>query len=401
MQNRGRSRKAVLSELRNTLGEDAKYENGRILCSMCTNPKPIAKVAHQMFLCSNLGDPGLFPGTLRLEKEIIDTLSTLLNGKASTGFIVSGGTEANLLALLAARNMSTVGKPEVIIPESAHFSFSKICNLLRLKPVQAILDNSYRVDLASVEQCFSKNTVAVVGTAGTAELGVVDPIGKLSEIALERGVYLHVDAALGGLIIPFLKARENVAFDFRLEGVKSITVDPHKMGMATIPAGGILFRDCALLEYIKTETPYLSDGFQYTFVGTRSGAPIAATWAVFESLGREGFEDTVRRCINLTRKLSVGIESLGLSLVTQPELNIVAFRSSNSKSLAEKLRKKGWFVSYVPRLDCVRIVVMPHLRTQHLTAFLDDLSSIAAPASFALKPEQHRRTTARRAHQKL
>ena len=246
--------------------------------------------------------------------------------------------------------------------------------MLRIKPVQASLDSAFRVDPASVKHCINRNTIAVVGTVGTAELGAVDPIDKLSDIALEHEVYLHVDAALGGLILPFL---ENApTFDFRLKGVKSITVDPHKMGLATVPAGGILFRDSACLEHIKTETPYLTEDAQYTFVGTRSGAPVAATWAVFESLGREGFTKTVNRCLRLTKTLSASLESRGFNLVTKPALNIVAFRSSNSKLLAKALRQRGWFVSYVPRLDCVRIIVMPHLRKRHITAFLKDLSEI-------------------------
>jgi tyrosine decarboxylase/aspartate 1-decarboxylase len=332
-----------------------------------------------LFLGSNLGDPGLFRGSQRLEKEVIRKLGALLSGKNSVGFIVSGGTEANLLGLLAARNMANVSNPEIVLPTSAHFSFDKICNLLRIKPVRAGLDGSYRVDPKSVERSLNKNTVAIVGTAGTAELGAVDPIDKLSQIALENGIHLHVDAAFGGLIIPFLEdIRGGVSeFDFRLKGVKSITVDPHKMGLATIPAGGILFRDRTCLGQIKTQTPYLTDEFQYTFVGTRTGASVAATWAAFESLGREGFSNTARHCIRLTRLLSSGLESIGFKLVTQPTINIVAFHCRNSKLLAETLRGHGWFVSAVPRLDCIRIVVMPHLRRRHITSFLKDLSDIA------------------------
>ena len=378
MQISGRSKKSVLAELRKIREQDAKYQDGKILCSMCTNPHTIARTSHRLFLHSNLGDPGLFPGSRRLEKEVIVKLADLLNCKNSVGFIVSGGTEANLLALLAARNRSNVSKPEVIIPESAHFSFIKICSLLRLKPVQASLDDSYRVDPESVRRCLSRNTIALVGTAGTAELGVVDPIRKLSEIALANRIHLHVDAAFGGLVIPFLEVANDAAFefDFRLDGVGSITVDPHKMGLSTLPAGGIFFRNHTLLEYIKTETPYLTDGLQYTFVGTRPGASVAATWAVFESLGREGFKSVVARCIELTKLLSRGFESLGLKLLVKPTLNIVAFRCKKSKLVTEKLREHGWFVSYVPRLDCIRIVVMPHLKKKHVLAFLRDLKMI-------------------------
>lgn len=379
MRDKGLSRKAVLAELRKFWTQDLRYEDGKILCSMCTAPHHVAKTAHSLFSSSNLGDPGLFPGSLRLEKEVIQKLAALLNGKGSIGFLVSGGTEANLLALLTARNMANASNPEVVLPESAHFSFTKICDLMGLKAVHASLDSAYRVDPSSVEKCITKNTVAVVGTAGTAELGAVDPIDKLSAIALDRGVYLHVDAAFGGLIISFLRDIGYAAadFDFRLEGVKSITVDPHKMGMTTIPAGGILFRNHTFLDYIKTETPYLTKERQYTFVGTRPGASAAATWAVFEHLGREGFRNTIRRCMRLTKFLSSRLEALGFKLVSQPTLNIVAFKGLNSKLLSKKLRQQGWFVSYIPRLDCIRIIVMPHLRKRHLTAFLKDLSEIA------------------------
>jgi tyrosine decarboxylase/aspartate 1-decarboxylase len=376
MENKGRSRKEILAELRFVLVEDARYKDGKILCSMCTNPQPIAKVAHQMFLCSNLGDSGLFLGSRRLEQDVIRKLANLLNCGNGVGFIVSGGTEANLLALLAARNWLDVSNPEVVLPESAHFSFHKICSILKLKPVWAELDNAYRVLPESVERCITDRTIAIVGTAGTAELGVVDPIGRLSEIALAHRVHLHVDAALGGLVIPFLKPVEKDAleFDFHLEGVKSMTIDPHKMGMSTIPAGGILFRDQTYLKSIQTETPYLSDEVQHTFVGTRSAASVAATWAVFESLGREGFNKTVGRCMALTKLLAKSVENFSLKLVAQPTLNIVAFRTSNSKKTAENLRKQGWYVSYVPRLDCVRIVIMPHLKRKHVQLFLTDLS---------------------------
>src|SRR5208283_3372407 len=128
--------------------------------------------------------------SVQLEKEVVNQLATLLNGENCVGHLVSGGTEANLMALLAARNMAQLSQPEVVLPESAHFSFNKICNLLNLKPVYADLDSSFRVDSLSVEKCISKNTLAIVGTAGTAELGAVDPIKELSYIALKYNVWL-------------------------------------------------------------------------------------------------------------------------------------------------------------------------------------------------------------------
>ena len=375
MQPKGLSGKTVLAELKKIHNLDQRYADGRILCSMCTTPHPLAKKAYQMFFESNLGDSGLFPGSAQIEKEVIHELALLLHDENAAGFVVSGGTEANLMALLAARNMANVNQPEVVLPKSVHFSFTKICNLLSLKPVYAGLDSSFRVDTSELEKCISYNTVAIVGTAGTAELGAVDHIDKLSEIALRHNVYLHVDAAFGGLIIPFLPDPKPT-FDFNLEGVKSITVDPHKMGMAAIPTGGILFKNAKTLDFIKTETPYITDKIQYTFVGTRTGAAVASAWAVFKALGIEGFQKVVGSCMKNTKLLTDGIEKAGFKLVVEPTLNLVAFRSKNSKGLSESLWAKGWFVSYVPRYDCIRVVVMPHVKSKHTEEFLRDLVEI-------------------------
>ena len=368
----GSSKKKVLDELEEIRRQNQRYEDGKILCSMCTKPHPIAEKAYKMFLASNLGDPGLFPGSVQLEKETIGQLAILLHGENCHGFIVSGGTEANLLALLVARNSAQKAQPEVILPESAHFSFAKICKILNLKPIYIALDDAFKVEISEVNKNVNQNTVAIVGTAGTSELGVIDPIEKLAEIASKNRLYMHVDAAFGGLILPFLPNPAN--FDFKLDEVQSITVDPHKMGMAAIPAGGILFRNSRTMDFLKTETPYLTDHIQHTFVGTRTGASVASAWAVFKYLGVKGYKKIVKRCMRNTKILADGLENAGFKLVIEPELNIVNFRSQNNQAMAGNLRRKGWFVSYIPRYDCIRVVLMPHVKRRHVLAFLRDAS---------------------------
>lgn len=371
MQQKGTPQKDVLKELQQRQKRDQQYKDGHILCSMCTKPHPVSKKAYNLFFESNLGDPTLFPASAQLETEVITELSNLLHNPTPTGFIVSGGTEANLLALTVAKKAKPTEHPEVILPESAHFSFTKICNLLNLKPTYASLDQNYRVNPLEVQKLITPNTIAIVSTAGTAELGAIDPIPTLSDIAQKSNLHLHVDAAFGGLIIPFLKNPQ--PFDFQLTGVKTLTVDPHKMGMAAIPAGGILLRNQELLTYLKTETPYLNSNYHFTFIGTRSGASAASAWTVIKVLGFEGYKKTVTACINNTQTLATNLKKAGFKLLCEPTLNILAIKTPNPQQLTQKLAKQGWYVSAIPRYSAIRVIIMPHTKRSNIIAFQEAL----------------------------
>jgi tyrosine decarboxylase/aspartate 1-decarboxylase len=380
MQDKGIPKELIYQMLRKYKKKDLTHRSGKILGSMCTCPDPVGVKAYSMFLESNLGDPGLFPGTKKLEDEVISMLGELMGKKDVYGHIITGGTEANLMAMRAARNCYNVKDPEIIVPKSAHFSFKKAADMLCLDLKVADLDEDYKMDLASVENLISPNTVAVVGVAGTTELGKIDPISDLSNICLENDIYLHVDAAFGGYSIPFLKdvGYDLPEFDFSLPGVSSVTIDPHKMGLAPIPTGGILFRERKFLEVMAIETPYLTEDLQSTVVGTRTGAATAATWALLKHMGREGYQEVSRKCMEITHILAEGVEKAGFELITRPELNIVAFRSSKIpvEELAQKLEDKGWAVSLASYPRAIRIIVMPHLKLEHIRAFIDDLNQI-------------------------
>ena len=373
MQDQGQDSKIVFAELKNRQKMDKIYKNGKIMGAMCTKPHPAAKKAFIQFFESNLGDSGLFPASAQLEREAISQLGNLLHCPSAVGFIVSGGTEANLLSVFAAKNVVNSANPQIVLPESAHFSFTKICRLLNITPIYAPLDATYRVNPEAVDKLINQNTVAVVGTVGTAEFGTVDPIDALSTIAAKHNVPLHVDAAFGGLVVPFLDDPK-LSFDFELPAVQSVTVDPHKMGFAAVPAGGILFRHQAQLKTLKTQTPYLTESCQYTFSGTRSGASAASVWAVFKVLGRVGYQKIIKQCMENTRFLSSSLVKTGYELAVEPTLNVVAFRAKNNKALAQKLWEDGWYVSYNPRYDCIRIVVMPHIKRRHISDFLSALN---------------------------
>ncbi|MGB9937532.1 MAG: tyrosine decarboxylase MfnA [Methanobacterium sp.] len=382
MDKKGISKQLVSEKLKEFKKNDMTYKSGRILGSMCTCPHEVGVEAYYMFLESNLGDSGLFKGTKQIEKEVISTLGSLLGKEDVCGHVITGGTEANLMAMRAARNSSNVKNPEIIIPKSAHFSFKKAADMLCLKIREANLDEDYRIDIEHVKELISPSTVAIVGIAGTTELGVIDPIEELSEICLKNDIYLHVDAAFGGFSIPFLSERgyDFPKFDFSLPGVSSITIDPHKMGLAPIPTGCILFRDKTYLKRISTETPYLTEKEQSTIVGTRTGASSAAAWALLKYFGKEGYAEIAEKCMDVTRILAEGVKSAGFKLIREPELNLLAFISEemDTEKIADELEKKGWMVSISAYPKAIRIVIMPHIKEEHVEEFVEDLSEIRA-----------------------
>jgi len=377
--NKGISEEELFTELEKRLKIDLTFDSGRILGSMCTYPHPLAQKIIRKYIDRNLGDPGLHKGSKEIEEEAVQMLGELLHLRRAYGNIVSGGTEANILAVRAFRNVSNVEKPELILPESAHFSFLKASDLLKVKLVWADLNRDYSVNVKDVETKITDNTIGIVGIAGTTGLGVVDDIPALSDIAVDYGIPLHIDAAFGGFVIPFAKALgyELPDFDFRLKGVQSITIDPHKMGMAPIPAGGIVFRKKKYMDVINVLAPYLAGGkiFQATITGTRPGANAIVVWALLKHLGFEGYKNVVKEAMENALWFADQIRRLdGVYLIREPMLNIVSFGSKRLKKIEAELKAREWGIS--AHRGYIRIVMMPHVKREHLNNFLKDLGEI-------------------------
>ena len=363
----------VMRLLEETRERDYRYD--RFFSTMCTQPHPIAVKAHSMFLETNLGDPGLFPGVADMEERVVAMLGELLGCPNACGYVSTGGTESNIQAIRAARNEAGIKNGNIVVPASAHFSFDKIGDLLSLEVRKAELDESMRVDLSSVEGLVDERTVALVGIAGTTEFGQVDPIEDLAEIAEERSIHLHVDAAFGGFVLPFLKRR--FKWDFSLPGVSSITIDPHKMGMSTIPAGGLLFRGPECLSALETETHYLTRARQASLTGTRSGAAAAATYAVMMHLGREGFQKIVDYCMDLTAHLVAGARTISVEPFIEPVMNVVALSVPSPATVREELMKLDWHVSMTREPNrALRLILMGHMSQERIDLFLADLESV-------------------------
>ncbi|PNX46808.1 MAG: tyrosine decarboxylase MnfA [Thermoplasmata archaeon M9B1D] len=361
----------IIKDLEKYQSQDFTFSSGRILGSMCTQPHPIAKKAYMKFLETNLGDPYLFPGSKKIEAKYLSFISKLLNApKNATGVIGSGGTESNISAIWLAKNLS--GKKEVIIPKNAHFSFQKIASLMDIKLIPIPLTENYYIDVLKTKKKIGNNTAAIVGIAGSTELGTIDPISDLSDLCIDEKVYLHVDAAFGGYIIPFLRklGYDVFDFDFKLPAVSSITIDAHKMGRSAIPLGTLFVRNKKWLDEISVETPYISSKKQAGILATRSCAPVAAAYAVAEYLGIEGYTKMVKNCMNIARYTKEKIEEIGLELLIKPTMNVLAVKIKNPLKVEKILTGYGWKVNKMERLGAIRIVVMPHVTKKVIDEFI-------------------------------
>ena len=372
MDSKGTSRTKVLAELREAREEDLHFRDARIFGSMCTEPLPISRRAHAMFLEANLGNPGYYKGTWRIERETLRMLAGLLHGKNLGGFTVSGATEGNITALWMARN--TTKRRNVLAAKTAHFSIRKAADLLGMRLVEVPHDDAYRLDVDALRRKVGKDTAAVVAVAGTTELGQVDPIDEIGELCLDRA-FLHVDAAFGGFVLPFLGA-DVPPWDFRVAGVSSLVLDAHKMGMATIPASHLLVREAKHFTKIAVESPYLTSVYQTSLLGTRNSAGVAAAYAAMRSLGRGGYRRIVSRCMRNARAIVKRASEVGIEPVVEPIMNVVAFRVKDVEAVQRALDAKGWKVSTARNPPALRIVVMPHITAKAAMAFADDFAAV-------------------------
>ncbi len=320
--------------------------------------------AHQAFLKfldKTMLNFTVYPSILKLEREVVGIVASLMNaGEEAVGTFTYGGTESIMLAVKAARDHFRKRRgsdvaPEIIVPQTGHPSFLKAAEYLQLKVVYARVDpESYKVDVGDVEEKISSNTALVVGSAPNYPFGTIDEIESLGELAEDRNVWLHVDACMGGFILPFFeKLGENVVkFDFRAPGVCSMSVDLHKYGYAPKGASVVLYREGSYkLNQIYVNASWPGYPLVNTAVlSTRSTGPLAAAWAVLHCLGEEGYLRLASKVLDARRKLVRGLEKLGFKILGAPESSLLAFTHNevNVSLIAERMKKRGWYLQVQP-----------------------------------------------------
>lgn len=343
--------------------------------------------AHRTFSAANALNPMAFRELRRLESEVVDMTAGILHAPPeAVGAMTSGGTESLLLVVKAARDRLRarrpwVRRPTVVLPRTAHVAFDKAAHYFGVKLVHVDVDEAGLPDVDAMARAVGDRTALVVASAPQYPHGVVDPVPAIGEIALANGVPLHVDACVGGFVLPFAE-RLGVAlptWDFRVPGVTSISADLHKYGYAAKGASVVVYRDPAMLEsqfFVATDWPggiYASPGIS----GTRPGGPIAAAWAAMHALGAEGYLAHTRDALSAASSLRNGIRGIdGLAVVGAPPATIFAWASRepavNLYAVADLLEARGWTIDRQQRPASVHCTVTSN-HVAIVDEYLDDV----------------------------
>lgn len=327
-------------------------------------------------------------GVRRMEEEVISMMGSLWGKEDATGFMTTGGTESNVVALQVAKTRAKVKRGSVVFPSTAYPYFLKGCLLLDLEPISVPVRHDFTPDVEMMRQAVRDDTVAIAATCGTNPWGNIDPIREIGKIAEERSIYFHVDAAYGGLLCPFLKEAGHAIpeFGFRIPGVSSVSADAHKTGFSIYPGGAIAFGEPELTKAASWKIRTASyDDLGPGIIGTRPGFPIAVTWALFKYLGKKGYGRLSRKCMEITWRFMDGVKKIpNLAVASHPEINIGHAASTvlSMSGIRADLRKKGWFFcdhrgTRKTLEDAIWLCMYPYQEAL-VDPFLEDLEQVAS-----------------------
>ncbi len=349
----------ILGELRALRSGDLPTHGGRTLAyvydSGLSEVDELGAAAHALASSANGLDPTAFPSLLRMENDLVAAAARLLGGTGETvGSVTSGGTESCMLAVLAARDAHPeTESPSIVLPTTAHAAFHKAAHFFGVRPISVPVDPvTFRAVPEAMAAAIDDTTVLVVASAPSYAHGVLDPIPEIA--GLLGGVRFHVDACIGGWVLPYLvrHGAELGAFGFDVPGVTSVSVDLHKYAYCPkgvsvlLHANGELrrshyFASAAWPGYTMLNT---------TLQSTRSGGPLAAAWAVVRHIGDEGYSRLAAAGREAAVELRAGIETLpGLRILGDPVSTLLAFTADEDAgfdlfTVADEMRSRGWYV---------------------------------------------------------
>lgn len=386
----------IRSALASLQSNDLPSHGGRTLAyvydSGLAEADDLGREALAQFASSNGLDPTAFPSLLKMEQDLVAMAARLLDGPPGTvGTVTSGGTESLLLAVQTARDSRPdIDHPQMILPSTAHASFHKAAHYFGVRPIFVDVDpHSYRADAAAMAEAITGDTVLVVASAPSYAHGVIDPVTEIAAAAQQRGIRCHVDACIGGWLLPFLRHDDPSlpAFSFAVEGVTSISVDLHKYAYTPKGVSILLHRTPELRRaqfFASAQWPGYTM-LNSTTQSTKSGGPLAAAWAVTQFIGVDGYADLARQVRQGLVALVEGIDAIDhLRVLVPPESSLVALicdHLCDVFTISDELLARGWYSQ--PQLGFAGSPATLHLSLSAATVPLLDEFLVALNESVA------------------
>ncbi len=396
----GLDRAEIEARLEAVAADDLDWRSGRVFAYVYDDQRDaraVGKAAYARFLTENALDPTVFPSALRFETDVVDlALRHLGGGPGAAGTFTSGGTESILLAVKACRDHARatrprVKRPQMVLPDTAHAAFHKAASYFGVEKVVVPTDpRSFCADVEAMRCAITENTILLVGSAPSYAHGVIDPIAELGRLALERGLWLHVDACVGGWLLPWFRRLGATVpeFDLRVPGVSSISMDLHKYAFCPKGASIVAYRDKALRFYQHFACAQWPG---YTMINptvqsSKSVGPVAAAWAVLNHLGADGYEAIAAETLEGTRRLLAGVRDIeGLRVLGDPQFCLVSVAAEGFSvfHLIDEMRRRRWYVQAQLRFnhspENVHFSLHPG-NVRHVDALLADLREAVAVA---------------------
>ncbi len=381
----------ILADLASLRGKDPDYRRGRtwsLVYYLDDAHERFINRAYALYSSANGLNPAAFRSLKKIESDIISMVAELFHGDGEVcGVLTSGGTESCLLAVKTYRDYGRarrgIRKPEMILPVTAHVAWLKGAEYFGVKPVFVPLDEYFRADTQAVAKKIGRNTVMILGSAPEYPHGIVDPIAELGRLGKDHGVPVHVDACVGGFILPFMEkaGRRLPPWDYRVPGVTSISADLHKYGFAAKGASTITYRRLELLKHQMFVHQDWPGGVfaSAALLGTRPGGAYAAAWAAIRKFGEQGYVRLAQETLAAFDALKTGIAAIApLEVIGDPCGPLLSYRSANPAvnifAVGDQMEKRGWHIDRLQMPDALHAMVTPI----HGTVSAEYLADLAA-----------------------
>lgn len=386
-----------LARLQQMQAGDLPVHGGRTLAYVYDSGLPevdrVGRAAVAAYAGSNGLDPTAFPSLVAMENDLVGFACDLLDAPdGAVGTVTSGGTESCLLAVQSARDSRPdITRPSMVLADSAHAAFRKGAHYFGVEVRVVPTGPDFRADPAAMAAAIDETTVLVVASAPSYAHGVIDPVPEIAAAAAAHGVRCHVDACIGGLVLPYARrlGRGTPPWTFAVDGVTSMSVDTHKYGYAPKGTSILLHRSSA---HRKPQYFASADWPGYTMINstmqsTKSGGPLAGAWAVLQVLGDEGYERLAGETFEAVDRIVAGVAGIpALDLAVPPDSTLVALVTDDSCdafTVCDEMLTRGWYVQ--PQMSYAGAPPTIHLSVcaatlANLEEFLDALRASVAAA---------------------